>query len=102
MITLEHVDQYTGELIKLHIRTEHYANNHNLAILATDDDGFPYCAISVNINKLPADQFCYDYNNNRRELYAELRDAGLIEWTGELVSSGFCNYPVCVWKGDKR
>ena len=100
MITLEHVDQYSGEIIKLHIHTDRYANN-NLAILATDDDGFPYCTISVNINKLPPDQFCYDYNNNGRILYEELIDAGLIEQTGKMIPSGYCWYPLCIWKGDK-
>lgn len=99
MHIIKHHDSYKDKDIDLIIRTTKYLNG-NLAITASEKEGnIPYCTVSVYICDLADDQFCYD-NNNGNTLYRELRDAGLIEWTGEMVRSGFCIYLVCKWKGE--
>ena len=100
MYIIKHHSDWTGENIDLIILTTKYLNG-NLAITATEKDtDVPYCTVSVYICDLADGLFCYDDNNNGHTLYQELKDAGLVEYTGNLVPSGFCIYPVCKWKGE--
>ena len=100
MYIIKHHDSYEDKDIDLIIRTTKYLNG-NRAITATEKDtDIPYCTISVYICDLADDLFCYDDNNLGPTLYKELEDAGLIEWTGDMVQSGLCVYPVCKWKGE--
>lgn len=80
---------------------EHRYMNNNLAIQAIDcDTDEPYCMVSINIDKLPDNEFCYDLNNNGEKLYKSMIQHGFIEHTGGYCFSGFCVYPVCKWKGE--
>lgn len=97
---IEYNDPY-GNLWKLGIKLDHYANNDNLyvgLIVAEPDDegdtfpGEPYGDLSVNIEPLPENYIAVDCTYGPHDEIIEDNNLGV--FTGRYLSSGYCTYPI--------
>lgn len=76
-----------------------YANNHNLYIglmayeaeIGADDH---YSDLTVNIDDLPYLHSAVDITYNAKNVMKFITDNHLGEFTGQILYSGFCKYPV--------
>lgn len=86
-----------GYLVK-----NNYVNNGNLALMVMywDDDYKcyePYCTLTTNIIDLSDNMVALDINNSSSHNIIDiLIDNDVLIPTGRVISSGFCNYPVCI------
>lgn len=98
------------ETYTLALYLDRYQSNGNLALAAIDvsedseDFGEQWGCLTVNLPNDPvAASWCaqdgnivLDTNNTSQNLEDALVDAGVIEFTGEYVRSGFCSYPLAI------
>ena len=87
-----------GKTYELRLRKEQYMKPKNTAVLAEYfdeefDAWLPYGNVSVNISPLPADCIALD-DNNWPEVLEWVTSNGIAEYTGKVLFSGFCVYPV--------
>ena len=92
----------TKEWVRLTVNT--YANNNSLYVgLTTEGEGFPesYGDVTVNlIESVPA--YCaFVDTNNMPELEDFLVKNGLAEYTGISRQSGYCSFPLYLFRADK-
>lgn len=76
-----------------------YANNHNLYIglMAYDEEikaDDHYSDLTVNIDDLPYLHSAVDITYNANNVMKFIKDHNLGEFTGQILYSGFCKYPV--------
>lgn len=85
-----------GDKEVVELKLFQYSNNDNTAIMLFTTDGEEYCPLSVNIvNHCAAELFTLDANNAPKDLIKVLHEEGIFDYTGMMLSSGFCTYPVC-------
>ena len=83
--------EYENE--KLVIKLGKYCNNGNIAIQLYTESGEPFATLTVNICDMPTDEVCLDVNNFPDGIELMKRyELGV--FTGNVVHSGFCSYPV--------
>jgi hypothetical protein len=78
------------------VRNEYHNGNVKLSLIGADD--IPVANISTNIIPLFGNQFALD-TNNLRGIVDEILASGLFTSTGDVVESGFCEYPIYELKG---
>ncbi len=78
------------------VRNEYQNGNVKLSLVG--EDGIPVANISTNIIPLFDNQFALD-TNNLRGIVDEILTSGLFNNTGDVVESGFCEYPIYELKG---
>jgi hypothetical protein len=84
---------------QVELKAFHYANNDNIGLQLYIEDE-PYATVSVNIERLPAYEFCVDVNNfpaGMELLY--INHIACPAKRKNLLRSGFCVYPVWVLEG---
>lgn len=92
---------YTYNEEKITLETTEYADG-TLAILMNDEQGFPYGRLTVNlgIEDLPENWAAVDTNNLPGiDQFIENNELG--EFTGYIIPSGFCQYPIYKFYRDK-
>lgn len=103
-LEMDYIDQF-GESLRIRPKINMYANNSNLYVgLECFDKEFggwyPYCDVTVNIQKLPFLESAVDINNGSR-IVKFLIDQGFGELTYQVQISGYCGYPVVRFNADK-
>lgn len=90
-----------GETTEVTLMKSNYAENDNLAVVGTCDEG-PWGNITVNTSaKLLPDHACVDINNIP-DIVRILTEAGIAKPTGTSINpGGFVDYPVMVFDLDK-
>ena len=73
----------------------YYPSNGNMWLILTDADGQQVTVITSNIIPMADGEFCGNITNIGKILWNDILASGLIEETGELVQSGFVQFPVC-------
>lgn len=92
----------TTEQVTLTVNT--YMNNHSLYVgMTTVEDGFPepYGDVTVNLRDSVPPYCAFVNTNNMPELENFLVKNGIAEFTGLMQQSGFCNYPLYLFKAEK-
>ena len=77
---------------KLTIKLGKYYNG-NTAIQLYTESGEPFVTLTVNICDMPKDEVCLDVNNFH-DCIELMKRYELGIFTGNVVYSGFCSYPV--------
>jgi len=78
------------------VEKKKYQNNDNLALILVDEDGQQVTNISTNVFPMGENEFCANYYTMGATLWKDIMASGFFKETGEKVTSGFCEYPVCV------
>ena len=90
-----------GETYRLSTRISNYRNNGNLYIGLVDEDGCPYCDLTVNIDDLPEEDMAAVDTNNCPWAEKFIEDNELGEKTPFTFRSGFCVYPIYIFDMEK-
>ena len=92
--------EYDGR--KLVLMTGNYVNGGGLALYLKDIEEGPYARMTVNIpNCTPISGDVILDTNNFPEGRQIMEEYGLGKWTGNMVPSGFCWYPIYTLNMDK-
>lgn len=86
---------------RLEIIPARYMKGNRIALQAYDG-AEPYAVLTVNLpefDDLINDRYIFMDENNCPGITASLKEACLIEPTGLDAPSGFCKYPVVLWRG---
>lgn len=95
-----------GDTFEVFPKINYYADNNNLyvGLDAYDEDIEAidaYCDITVNIDELPYLHSALDLTYSGMEKIKFLEENGFGRLTGEILFSGFCQYPVFAFNEDK-
>lgn len=71
-----------------------YGNGNLAVVLNTADTNEPYGSLTVNISPLPSEDLAAIDTNNIPEAENFIISNKLGEFTGRMLQSGFCMYPV--------
>lgn len=83
---------------EVYLAKSQYVNNNSLAILAMNAlTHETFCNVTVNIpGWVKTDVlFTLSVNNSSQELFKVLEDEGIYVRTGDSVTSGFVDFPIC-------
>lgn len=86
---------------RIEIIPARYQKGNRIALQAYDGNE-PYATLTVNLpefDDLISDRYIFMDENNVPGITAALKEACLIEPTGLDAPSGFCKYPVVLWRG---
>lgn len=87
-----------GQNFEVYLAKSQYVNNNALAILAINAVTHePFCNVTVNISGWAKTDvlFTLSVNNGSQELFKVLEDEGIYVRTGDSVTSGFVDFPIC-------
>ena len=70
-----------------------YTLYDNLVLTLFDPEDGPFANITVNLEDLPADEFAVDQNNFPEAIGILIKNR-VAEFSGKVIRSGYCIYPV--------
>ena len=86
---------------RIEIIPARYQKGNRIALQAYDGNE-PYATLTVNLpefDDLITDRYIFMDENNNPGITAALKEVCLIEPTGLDAPSGFCKYPIVLWRG---